>query len=45
MYMKNYSREDIEFALSLLGEIDMRSKTTTVSDESEMSKFLFNLLS
>ena len=45
MYMKNYSRDDIELALSLLGEIDLRSKTTTVSDESEMSKFLFNLMS
>jgi hypothetical protein len=44
-YLKNYSREDIELALSLLGEIDLRSKTTTVSDESEMTKFLFNLMS
>lgn len=44
-YLQNYSRADIELALSLLGEFDLRSKTTTVSDESEMSKFLFNLIS
>jgi len=45
MYLKNYSRADIELALNLLGEIDLRSKTTTVSDESEMTKFLFSLMS
>ena len=43
-YVKKYSRKEIELALQLLGEIDFRSKTTTVSDESEMTKFLFNLL-
>jgi len=43
-FAKNYSRNEIEFALKLLGEIDFRSKTTTVSNESEMTKFLFNLL-
>ena len=43
-YVKKYSRKEIELALKLLGEIDVRSKTTTVSDESEMTKFLFNLL-
>ena len=42
-YLRNYSRTEIELALSLLGEIDLRSKTTTVSDESEMSKFIFQL--
>lgn len=41
---KRYSREEIELALKLLGEIDLRGKTTTVSDESEMTKFLFSLL-
>ncbi len=43
-YVKRYSRKEVELALKLLGEIDVRSKTTTVSDESEMTKFLFNLL-
>ena len=43
-YVKKYSRKEIELALKILGEIDVRSKTTTVSDESEMTKFLFNLL-
>lgn len=44
-YIRKYSREEIEIALQLLGDIDLRSKTTTISDESEMTKFLFNLLS
>jgi DNA polymerase-3 subunit delta len=43
-FAKKYSRHEIELALILLGEIDIRSKTTTVSNESEMTKFLFNLL-
>jgi len=43
-FAKKYSRKEIELALKLLGEIDIRSKTTTVSNESEMTKFLFNLL-
>jgi len=43
-FAKKYSRKEIELALNLLGEIDIRSKTTTVSNESEMTKFLFNLL-
>ena len=43
-FAKKYSRKETELALKLLGEIDVRSKTTTVSDESEMTKFLFNLL-
>jgi len=43
-FAKKYSRKEIELALKILGEIDFRSKTTTVSDESEMTKFLFNLL-
>ena len=43
-YVKRHSRKEVELALKLLGEIDVRSKTTTVSDESEMTKFLFNLL-
>jgi DNA polymerase-3 subunit delta len=44
-YLKKYSRQEIELALGLLGEIDLRSKTTTISDESEITKFLFYLLS
>jgi len=44
-YIRKYSREEVELALKLLGEIDLRSKTTTVSHESEMTKFLFNLFS
>lgn len=43
-YIKKYSKQEIELALKLLGEIDLRCKTTTISDESEMAKFLFNLL-
>lgn len=43
-FAKKYSRKEVELALKLLGEIDVRSKTTTVSDESEMTKFLFGLL-
>jgi len=43
-FAKKYSRKEIELALKLLGEIDVRSKTTTVSNESEMTKFLFSLL-
>ena len=43
-FAKKYSRKEIELALKSLGEIDFRSKTTTVSNESEMTKFLFNLL-
>jgi len=43
-FAKKYSRDDVELALKLLGEIDLRSKTTIVSDESEMTKFIFNLL-
>ena len=43
-FAKKYSRNEIELALKLLGEIDVLSKTTTISNESEMTKFLFNLL-
>jgi len=43
-FVELYSREEIELALQILGDIDYRSKTTTVSDESEMTKFLFSLL-
>ncbi len=43
-FAKKYSRNEIELALKLLGEIDVSSKTTSVSNESEMTKFLFNLL-
>jgi len=43
-FAKKYSRNEIELALKLLGEIDFLSKTTAVSNESEMTKFIFNLL-
>ena len=43
-FAKKYSRNEIELALKLLGEIDVLSKTTAVSNESEMTKFIFNLL-
>jgi DNA polymerase-3 subunit delta len=43
-YIRNYSRDEIELALNLLSEIDLRSKTTAISHESEMTKFLFNLI-
>ncbi|MFC1565592.1 DNA polymerase III subunit delta [Candidatus Neomarinimicrobiota bacterium] len=43
-FAKKYSRNEIELALKLLGEIDVLSKTTAISNESEMTKFLFNLL-
>ena len=43
-FAKKYSRNEIELALKLLGEIDVLSKTTAISNESEMTKFIFNLL-
>jgi DNA polymerase III delta subunit len=43
-YTRKYSRKEIELAVKLLYEIDLRSKTTTISHESEMTKFLFNIL-
>ena len=43
-FAKKYTRIEIELAIKLLGEIDLRSKTTTVSNELEMTKFLFSLL-
>jgi DNA polymerase-3 subunit delta len=45
IYVNNYSQTEIEYALKLLNEIDLRSKTTTISDETEMSKFIFKLFS
>ena len=44
-FAKQYSRQEIENALFLLGKIDERIKTTKVSDESELIQFIFNVIS
>ena len=41
---KRFSKEEIEYALLLLGNIDQRLKTTNESDESLLSQFLFTVL-
>ena len=41
---KRFSKEEIEYALLLLGDIDQRLKTTNEPDESLLSKFLFTVL-
>ena len=41
---KCFSKEEIEYALLLLGNIDQRLKTTNEPDESLLSKFLFTVL-
>jgi DNA polymerase-3 subunit delta len=43
-FAKRYSKQELETALHLLGEIDERIKTVSVDDESEISRFLFTLL-
>ncbi|MFH1850728.1 MAG: DNA polymerase III subunit delta [Candidatus Neomarinimicrobiota bacterium] len=40
-FSKRYNYGEVERALGLLGEIDRRIKTTTTSDESELTVFLF----
>lgn len=44
LYAKKYSRKEIEQAINLLADIERRSKTSVVSDDNEMTKFLFGLL-
>jgi DNA polymerase III delta subunit len=44
-FAQQYSRQEIENALLLLGKIDERIKTTKVSDESELIQFIFNVIS
>jgi len=44
LYKKKYSRKEIERAINLLAEIEHRQKSTTVSDSTELTKFLFKLL-
>ena len=41
---KRFSKEEIEYALLLLGNIDQRLKTTNEPDESLLSQFLFTVL-
>ena len=41
---KRFSKEEIEYALLLLGDIDQRLKTTNEPDESLLSQFLFTIL-
>ena len=41
---KRFSKEEIEYALLLLGKIDLRLKTTNESDETLFNQFLFTVL-
>jgi DNA polymerase-3 subunit delta len=41
---KRFSKEEIQYALLLLGKIDQRLKTTNEPDESLLSQFLFTVL-
>lgn len=43
-HAKKYSKQEIENALAILGDIDRSIKTTSESDESLLSRFLFNSL-
>ncbi len=43
-FSQRYGFEELEQALKLLGEIDRRIKTSTTSDESEITFFIFNVL-
>jgi len=43
-YSKSFSQTEIESALGQLGELDYRIKSTTVSDESELVRLLFNII-
>ncbi len=44
-HAKNYSKQEIENALAILGDIDRSIKTSSESDESLLSRFLFSSLS
>jgi len=39
-----FNKEEIEYALTILGKIDQRLKTTNLSDEALFSNFLFSIL-
>ena len=39
-----FNKEEIEYALSILGKIDHRLKTTSLSDEALFTNFLFSVL-
>ena len=39
-----FNKEEIEYALAILGEIDKRLKTTSMSDEALFTHFLFSVL-
>ncbi|MEC9026768.1 MAG: DNA polymerase III subunit delta [Candidatus Neomarinimicrobiota bacterium] len=39
-----FNKEEIEYALAILGEIDKRLKTTSISDEALFTHFLFSVL-
>lgn len=41
---KSVSQHEIEYALGQLGELDHRIKSTTVSDESELVRLLFDII-
>jgi DNA polymerase III delta subunit len=43
-HAKKYSKQEIENALAVLGDIDRSIKTSSESDESLLSRFLFNSL-
>jgi len=44
-HAEKYSKQEIENALAILGDIDRSVKTSSESDESLLSRFLFNTLS
>jgi len=39
-----FNKEEIEYALTILGKIDQRLKTTSLSDEALFTNFLFSVL-
>ena len=39
-----FNKEEIEYALAILGKIDKRLKTTSISDEALFTHFLFSVL-
>ncbi len=43
-YSKKYQAEELEKALEILGSIDQHIKTTVISEESELTMFLFKVI-
>ncbi|MBC8216010.1 MAG: DNA polymerase III subunit delta [Candidatus Marinimicrobia bacterium] len=41
-FAKKFSRQEIDHALFQLGDVDYRIKSTTISDETELVRFLFS---